>query len=104
MSEPEDVVAKQGIIDKLLLLHALWNIHLGLMMQVDRIKDLISIIEGMDISYSFAMLPILGSITGTVSSALCRSTEKSRESEEVQASEEPMVPSAPVNPSCGYSL
>ena len=69
------------------------------MMQADWVKDLISVVEGIDISDLPAVLPILGSVNGAVFITPSWDAEGTRDSQEVQAPEEPKAPSiyCPIN-------
>ena len=62
--DAEEWSSRQRIIESLCILQ---NIHQGLLMEDNGIKDLINIVEGMDITGLPAVLPVLRSVTGVVS-------------------------------------
>ena len=78
------------------LLCALQKIHLGLLIQVDGVKDLSSAVKGKDTSDLSLILPILKLLTEAISSVLSKAAEESRESKEASAPKESAVPSIPV--------
>ena len=76
-------MARQGTTDKLDLLHALQKIDQDLIMQADGVKDLISMVEGMDISDVPAVLSIHMIVTRAASGTAGRTAEGMKDSKVV---------------------